>query len=70
MLRKNFHCHVGVVQRSNKQTAFSFAAYAACTQFNDGYRRGDYGRDAGSHVGTVMLLPPEAPAELRMKGCF
>jgi hypothetical protein len=63
MLRNLFHCDVGVIQRSKKQSAYGFAAYAAGTRFNDGHRRGDYRRDAGSHVCTVMLLPPEAPAE-------
>jgi MobA/MobL family len=70
MLRNHFHYDVGVVQRSKGQSAFAFAAYTSCTRFNAGHRRGDYRRDAGSHVGTVLLVPPEAPAKYGDEGTF
>jgi hypothetical protein len=69
-LRNQFHYDVGVIQRSRGQSAFAFAAYTSCTRFNAGHRRGDYRRDAGSHVGTVLLVPPEAPAEYGDEATF
>ena len=65
-----FHCNLGVIQRTKGQSAYAFSAYAGCTRFNDGHRRGDYRRDAGSHVGTVMMAPPQAPPEYGDEATF
>jgi hypothetical protein len=56
-----FHCHAGVLQRSQLQSAFGWAAYSGSTKFNAGGRRADYGRSFGDHVKTFVLLPPDAP---------
>ncbi|CAN5488901.1 hypothetical protein BH11PSE4_BH11PSE4_04210 [soil metagenome] len=70
MKTKNFHFFSGVIQRSRGQSVYGSAAYGGCTKFNSGARRGDYSSHARHHVGTVMALPPEAPAEYADEGIF
>jgi hypothetical protein len=65
-----FHCHAGVLQRSQLQSAFGWAAYSGSTKFNAGGRRGDYRRSFGDHVKTFVLLPPDAPDDHVDPGVF
>jgi hypothetical protein len=59
------HCHIksGIVQQSKGQSALARLAYQASTYFNDGRRHEDYSQFAADRRGTVILLPPGAPAE-------
>jgi len=66
------HCHIrlGVIQHSKGQSAFGRLAYQACAKFNDGINHADYSSFLEFHLGTAILLPPDAPPKFADQANF
>lgn len=59
------HVHLGVIQRSRRQTARARLAYQSCQKCRDQFgNHGDYRAAQEWHLGTVVLLPPGADPKL------
>ena len=56
------HCHLGVIQRSRRQTAGRRIAYQSCSiHVDDVWGTADYSNRQREHRGHMILLPPDAP---------